>query len=643
MSRKPIVFCCDFLLNLVLNSRFRYCTKPTELIVQSLPQKDCDVSAILRDLVLTKKYFLLEHRYDPFEIYSDEFEDELKAIPDPKKEPIECLDQLLSVLDEFGPWCADRAALNLIAKIEKSKIKTPYERHYLLLCLVSTTLIQIRAFCEQVFQHIPNDKECIEMYSSPKALRLLEILRQFKPEKVMEDPNPKPNSTATIENSSRNTDTIVELKVDDDAIAMAKCVESESTKKCTELDGKGDHTKESEHLIGNSTENVIDEKHVKVASTFNKALIKSGAPHGGKKGKGSFMRQPRVHNHNHQNDPNALCGLLLCNSMFSAKILFSFLAEMTKNDPDLEYLSVQYTGDRLADPVTESKQFENEHRKQEEVLKRFRMHTCNLLIGTSVLEEGIELPKCNLVIRWNLPTTYRSYVQCKGRARAQRAFHIIMVSASTNTHHNICNEFLSNKSHRSLCCPDQTVDMQCFDATELKESHENGPDDGKNNCDQDTGEDVEQQALNMQNFNTMENETEDIVKLLAQYMQIEKILLKKCSNQEPSLQDLAEADLYTHLIKPYQPIKSIDPNTSFVSLATAVVLVNKYCAKLPSDTFTKLTPLWRCCKTFRGNQPYYQYTVRLPINSPVKQDIYVSIEHLCLNQNIKSNQYNHIL
>lgn len=600
----------------MLNSHFRYCTKPTELIVQSLPPKDCDLSAILRDLVLTKKYFLLEHRYDPFEIYSDEFEDELKAIPDPKKEPIECLDQLLSVLDEFGPWCADRAALNLIAKIEKLKIKTPYERHYLLLCLVSTTLIQIRAFCEQVFQRIPNEKECIEMYASPKALRLLEILRQFKPEKLMEDSNVKPNSIATTQNSNENTNTIVELKIDD-TIVTAKCVEIESTI----IDGKDDHTKESEHLIGNSTEKGIGEKHVKSASTFNKTITKTGAPHGGKKGKGGFMRPQRIHNHNHQNDPNALCGLLLCNSMFSAKILFSFLAEMTKNDPDLEYLSVQYTGDRLADPVTESKQFENEHRKQEEVLKRFRMHTCNLLIGTSVLEEGIELPKCNLVIRWNLPTTYRSYVQCKGRARAQRAFHIIMVSASTNIHHNICNEFLSNKSHRALCFSDQTVEMQCFDTTELKGSVEN-------NCDQETEEDVKQQALNEKNFNTMENETENIVKLLAQYMQIEKILLKKCSNQEPSLQDLAQADLYTHLIKPYQPIKSIDPNTSFVSLATAVVLVNKYCAKLPSDTFTKLTPLWRCCKTFRGNQPYYQYTVRLPINSPVKQDIYVSIHRI---------------
>lgn len=598
-----------------------------------MPPKACDVAAILRDLVITKKYFLLEHRYDPFEIYSDEFEDELKAIPDPKKEPIECLDQFLSVLDEFGPWCADRAALNLIAQIEKSKIKTPYERHYLLLCLVSTTLIQIRAFCEQVFQRISNAKECIETYSSPKAIRLLEILRQFKPEKLVEEPNTKSiptnsNEISNIEIYAQNKSNILDNdntpnSVDDEF--------KEQSNQTYENDGERGTQAIPERAYENSMEKILDEKHAKY-TLFTKNNARTSTTHGGKKAKGNFMRPPRLHNHNYQNDPNALCGLLLCNSMYSAKILFSFIYEMTKNDPDLEYLSVQYTGDRLADPVTESKQFENEHRKQEEVLKRFRMHSCNLLIGTSVLEEGIELPKCNLVIRWNLPTTYRSYVQCKGRARAQRAFHIIMVSASTNAHHNACNEFLSNKNHKALCHTNSNNSMKCFDASELRQSFENCSERVCDNTDnvacvkdvEDVGDHLKSQALMAKNFNTMENETEDIVKLLAQYMQIEQILLKKCSNQEPSLQELAEADLYTQFIKPYKPIKSNELNTPFVSLATAVVLVNKYCAKLPSDTFTKLTPLWRCSKTYRENKAYYQYTVRLPINSPVKQDIYVS-------------------
>jgi endoribonuclease Dicer len=62
------------------------------------------------------------------------------------------------------------------------------------------------------------------------------------------------------------------------------------------------------------------------------------------------------------------------------------------------------------------------------------MRECNLLVGTSVLEEGIDIPKCNLVIHFNVPQVYRSYVQSKGRARAQDAYYILMIEED-KTHH----------------------------------------------------------------------------------------------------------------------------------------------------------------------------------------------------------------
>lgn len=43
------------------------------------------------------------------------------------------------------------------------------------------------------------------------------------------------------------------------------------------------------------------------------------------------------------------------------------------------------------DEVGYCRDLELEHRKQEEVLKRFRIHECNLLIATSILEEGLYL------------------------------------------------------------------------------------------------------------------------------------------------------------------------------------------------------------------------------------------------------------
>ena len=49
-----------------------------------------------------------------------------------------------------------------------------------------------------------------------------------------------------------------------------------------------------------------------------------------------------------------------------------------------------------------------------------------MLIATSIVEEGVDIPKCNLVVRFDLPTEYRSYVQSKGRARAPVSNYIML-------------------------------------------------------------------------------------------------------------------------------------------------------------------------------------------------------------------------
>lgn len=48
------------------------------------------------------KVFLDDHRYDPFEIYDDEFRDELQNVPDPKIEPLEMIQDFLYILHRLG-------------------------------------------------------------------------------------------------------------------------------------------------------------------------------------------------------------------------------------------------------------------------------------------------------------------------------------------------------------------------------------------------------------------------------------------------------------------------------------------------------------------------------------------------------------
>jgi endoribonuclease Dicer len=49
------------------------------------------------------------------------------------------------------------------------------------------------------------------------------------------------------------------------------------------------------------------------------------------------------------------------------------------------------------------------------------------MVASDVLEEGIDIPKCNLVVKFDIPKNYRSYIQSKGRARHHSSKYYIMV------------------------------------------------------------------------------------------------------------------------------------------------------------------------------------------------------------------------
>ncbi|KAH0555738.1 hypothetical protein GP486_006317 [Trichoglossum hirsutum] len=68
-----------------------------------------------------------------------------------------------------------------------------------------------------------------------------------------------------------------------------------------------------------------------------------------------------------------------------------------------------------------------EPREQKTTLDDFRGGKKNLVIATSVLEEGIDISACHLVICFNGPSTLKSFVQRRGRARAKRSKFVLMV------------------------------------------------------------------------------------------------------------------------------------------------------------------------------------------------------------------------
>ncbi|MBN3294911.1 DICER Endoribonuclease, partial [Amia calva] len=163
---------------------------------------------------------------------------------------------------------------------------------------------------------------------------------------------------------------------------------------------------------------------------------------------------------------NILCGIIFVERRYTAVVLNRLIKEAGKQDPELAYISSNFiTGHSIGKNQPRNKQMEVEFRKQEEVLRKFRAHETNLLIATSIVEEGVDIPKCNLVVRFDLPTEYRSYVQSKGRARAPVSNYIMLADTErTKTFeddlktYKAIEKILRNKCSKSADCSEFEVE-----------------------------------------------------------------------------------------------------------------------------------------------------------------------------------------
>jgi ERCC4-related helicase len=66
-----------------------------------------------------------------------------------------------------------------------------------------------------------------------------------------------------------------------------------------------------------------------------------------------------------------------------------------------------------------------EPKNQQDTLDKFRAGDINLILATTVLEEGIDVSSCSLVICFECPKNLKSFVQRRGRARKQESKYYI--------------------------------------------------------------------------------------------------------------------------------------------------------------------------------------------------------------------------
>lgn len=88
---------------------------------------------------------------------------------------------------------------------------------------------------------------------------------------------------------------------------------------------------------------------------------------------------------------------------------------------------------------------------QADTIRNFRNGTLNLLISTSVAEEGLDIPECNLVVRYGLLTNEIAQQQASGRARARDSqYSVVAQTGGREVRRELTNEYLEELTGKAI-------------------------------------------------------------------------------------------------------------------------------------------------------------------------------------------------
>ncbi|KAK6911762.1 Ribonuclease III domain [Dillenia turbinata] len=104
---------------------------------------------------------------------------------------------------------------------------------------------------------------------------------------------------------------------------------------------------------------------------------------------------------------------------------------------------------------------------QNKIVEEFRKGAVNIIVATSILEEGLDVQSCNLVIRFDPSTTVCSFIQSRGRARMQNSDFVLMVRSGDPVQLEQVKNYLNSGKimreeslrHSSLPCEPFTNEM----------------------------------------------------------------------------------------------------------------------------------------------------------------------------------------
>ncbi|KAL7738529.1 hypothetical protein ACLKA6_006834 [Drosophila palustris] len=126
-------------------------------------------------------------------------------------------------------------------------------------------------------------------------------------------------------------------------------------------------------------------------------------------------------------DPKDISCLVFVERRYSCKCLYGVLLNFIATTPELRKVLVpQFMVGRNG--IFQDFESQLEKRWQNSAIQQFRDGEANLIVCSSVLEEGIDVQACNHVIILDPIKTFNMYVQTKGRARSRDASFVLFSS-----------------------------------------------------------------------------------------------------------------------------------------------------------------------------------------------------------------------
>lgn len=149
-------------------------------------------------------------------------------------------------------------------------------------------------------------------------------------------------------------------------------------------------------------------------------------------------------------DKNMRC-IVFVQRRWTAKLLADFFKKDFAGIPGLKV-------DSLMGSNTMDGSSPTSFRQQLQTIIDFKRGETNCIFATSVAEEGLDIPSCNLIIRFDLCRTMIQYVQSRGRARQADSTYIHLAEMGNGEHRRSIHQNTENEALLRRFCNTQPED-----------------------------------------------------------------------------------------------------------------------------------------------------------------------------------------